>query len=445
MIRCAALLISLVLIMICTTVAYGQESECTLEEIRQPGDANQDLVFDQLDLVQVQAAGKFLTGRPASWAEGDFNGDGVFDRLDVIAAQQTGNYLQGPYAVAVTGPPPSRRGGAPAVWFTGPRSWLPGASSLVFFGGMNPITADTFRFGPKDGWQEITNDSAPAKRCHHTLVSDGAGAIMFGGFTIVGGREGRFNDTWRFDPATERWTEIPTAGDIPQARCLHASAWIPSTNEMLMYSGISGSGRFANDFFHDTSVLDLNENRWRRLDDRSPPGPRSDALAVYSSAEDAVFLWGGLQITTRMIAYPNDLWRYDPKQRSWETVAVTGDIPAGREAPTYFWDDANSRLYVFHGHNQFISGSLFDDAHVLHLSERRWEQLAATGTKPAPRWRASVAYDPQTSAGWVFGGWVDFGNVTFNDTWKFDTDSRSWTKICILQAEEEEQDNPESP
>jgi hypothetical protein len=64
----------------------------------QAGDADQDLDFDQLDLVQVQQAAKYLTGQPATFEEGDWNRDGVFDNLDIVAALQMGRYLQGPYA-----------------------------------------------------------------------------------------------------------------------------------------------------------------------------------------------------------------------------------------------------------------------------------------------------------------------------------------------------------
>jgi hypothetical protein len=76
----------------------------------QPGDADQDLDFDQLDLVRVQVAAKYLTGQPATWGEGDWDGapggeqgappagDGQFDQLDIIAALSGGYYLAGPYA-----------------------------------------------------------------------------------------------------------------------------------------------------------------------------------------------------------------------------------------------------------------------------------------------------------------------------------------------------------
>ncbi len=40
----------------------------------QAGDADQDLDFDQLDLVKVQIAAKYLTGQAATWGQGDCNG-----------------------------------------------------------------------------------------------------------------------------------------------------------------------------------------------------------------------------------------------------------------------------------------------------------------------------------------------------------------------------------
>jgi hypothetical protein len=92
----------------------------------QAGDADMDCDFDQLDLVQVQVAAKYLTGETATWGEGDWDGapggsvedqtpppgNGQFDQLDIIAALGSGNYLQGPYCAdggysATTIPEPS--------------------------------------------------------------------------------------------------------------------------------------------------------------------------------------------------------------------------------------------------------------------------------------------------------------------------------------------------
>ncbi len=76
----------------------------------QAGDADENLAFDQFDLIKVQQAAKYLTGDAATWGEGDWNaapggaagsppaGDGLFNQLDIIAALNNGLYLQGPYA-----------------------------------------------------------------------------------------------------------------------------------------------------------------------------------------------------------------------------------------------------------------------------------------------------------------------------------------------------------
>ena len=76
----------------------------------QPGDADQNRAFDQLDLVQVQQAGKYLSGTMATWGEGDWNsgpggspghppeGDCRFDQRDITAALVADRYLSGPYA-----------------------------------------------------------------------------------------------------------------------------------------------------------------------------------------------------------------------------------------------------------------------------------------------------------------------------------------------------------
>jgi hypothetical protein len=84
----------------------------------QPGDADQDYDFDQLDLVRVQVAAKYLSGQPATWGDGDWDGapggqqgsppvgNGLFDQVDIIAALSAGKYLTGPYAALADSPAP---------------------------------------------------------------------------------------------------------------------------------------------------------------------------------------------------------------------------------------------------------------------------------------------------------------------------------------------------
>ncbi len=104
----------------------------------QAGDADQDLDFDQLDLVRIQIAGKYLTGQPATWGEGDWNGapggqpgnpppgDGQFNQTDIIAALAAEIYLTGPYGAVMSG---GTRGD--------------GQTSIVYDAGSGEVSVDT--------------------------------------------------------------------------------------------------------------------------------------------------------------------------------------------------------------------------------------------------------------------------------------------------------------
>jgi hypothetical protein len=54
------------------------------------GDFNGDTVFNEDDLIQAFAAGKFETGLAASFEEGDVDGNGVFDTDDMVDMFATG-------------------------------------------------------------------------------------------------------------------------------------------------------------------------------------------------------------------------------------------------------------------------------------------------------------------------------------------------------------------
>jgi hypothetical protein len=85
--------------------AIGAAAPAPLEA----GDADMNYEFNQLDLVKVQVAAKYLSGTAATWGEGDWNGapggepghppvgDSLFNQNDIIAALSAGKYLTGPY------------------------------------------------------------------------------------------------------------------------------------------------------------------------------------------------------------------------------------------------------------------------------------------------------------------------------------------------------------
>ena len=289
---------------------------------------------------------------------------------------------------------PSPRGGAPGVWLSATRK-------MILFGGMLPITGDTVEYDADTRtWRELAPElqgAVPASRFPPTPVSHSATLhiVLFGGFSF----SGRFNDVWRFEPTVERWTELFPSGVAPAPRCLQAAAFDASHNQMVVYGGVRGGGVAAADYFADTHILDLDNNKWTVVN-TSGPGKLRGAIAFYSTARNAVYLWGGKQVTT----YPNTLWRFDVGSRAWESVATSGDIPVGREDPAFFWDDAQQRLILFSGRNDSLVDPVLSDLHILDLDGATWQAMPRDGLPPA-RCRASVVFDPVNRTGLMFGGW----------------------------------------
>jgi len=312
---------------------------------------------------------------------------------------------------------PQPRGGAPAVW-------VPGEQSMLFFGGMSPITSDTWKFSvTENNWNEITDsETVPDARCHHTLVSDANGTdiLMFGGFNI----SGRFNDTWRFNTDNGQWTELDVQGRLPDRRCLQSSAYIESTGQMFVYGGISGGGALSGDFFEDTWLFNTQNAEWEEITTENSPGKLSGAVAFYSSVENSVFLWGGKQVNS----YPVQLWEFDVDNLTWSTVETGGTAPVGREDPTYFWNDETQTLYLTHGANENVTGVHPEDSFELDLNTLTWTEIENQEIPPV-RWRSSVVFDPESQTGYMFGGWLGFNQENMNDTWQYDFENREWTQL----------------
>ena len=313
-------------------------------------------------------------------------------------------------------PPP--RGGAPAVW-------LPNEEGMLFFGGMSPITDDTWQFNARDDiWTQLDPaGDTPGNRCHHTLVADRSAdnILMFGGFTD---NSGRFNDTWRFDNDANEWNKLEFRGELPDRRCLQSSAYIESTNTMLIYGGIAGGGTVSGDFFSDTWLMNVEEKEWREIKTSQNPGKRSGAVIFYASEENAVYLWGGKEVDS----YPDELWKFDVANNTWRQVETSGDNPVGREDPVTFWDDEAEILYMALGANQNTSDGQPSDAFELDIANKKWTELEDQQL-PDDRWRPSLAFDPETKTGYMFGGWVGFNQENLNDTWKYDMQAREWQQI----------------
>ena len=118
--------------------------------------------------------------------------------------------------------------GRPAVW-TG--------SEVIGWGGVGgkpfPVTGG-FRYAPAtQAWSALPTTGAPGERLHHTVVWTGQGVLVWGGGWIGRGTQTVDGGGW-FDPEGDRWLPISDV-DAPTPRVLHTAVWTGS--EMIVWGG----------------------------------------------------------------------------------------------------------------------------------------------------------------------------------------------------------------
>lgn len=247
------------------------------------------------------------------------------------------------------------QGDTPAARFGHAMAVDPVARAVYLFGGQSgdQFFNDVWQLDLATGdWTLLHDgsDPAPAPRYGLGAVRDASGRIIIShGFTF----EGRFDDTWAFDPLTRAWADItPPAGPRPLKRCLHEQLWLPGEKRMLLYGGCSSG--FGPCPQGDLWALDPAGGRWTELTPENGPAARSNPALAWHRPSSTVVLTGGLTD----VGPSDELWigALASDRFSWTQITATGPAPSPRSS-----HDAavsNGRLYLFGG--QSAAGPLAD-------------------------------------------------------------------------------------
>ncbi|MBL8173955.1 MAG: hypothetical protein JNK48_04755 [Bryobacterales bacterium] len=284
------------------------------------------------------AAAALVQAQPLTWRELPVNGSAPSGRVDGAIAYDERDqrlYMFGGrdtraqndlwmYAVErgqwtqlqPGGTPPAARFGH-TLLFDAQRRRL-----LLFGGQASGFFSDTWAYDiAANRWQQIApGGSGPNERYGHSAVLDSARGrmIVSHGFTD----EGRFDDTWALDLATNRWQDISPRGDRPLRRCLHHAVLDVEGNQMLLYGGCaSGFGPCP---LGDLWSFDLATHRWTERTGGLKPPERQWYGMGFDSARRRLVLFGGSGQTGNL----NDTWEYDPARGAWTQMRFSPAPPA---------------------------------------------------------------------------------------------------------------------
>ena len=264
-----------------------------------------------------------------------------------------------------TGPAPVGRI-TPAMVYDGDRHQILMFSGQAAGGGV--FLNDTWAFDLANGsWTEFMPASPiPAIRYGVGSCYDEVGKtqVTFAGFTF----QGRFDDTWRFDPVSESWTDVTPASGSPLERCLHGAAYDSRERRMIIYGGQNGGP------LGDVWACDLAAGVWSELTPASGPDPRWFTVLEYDRANHRLTMFGGAR---GALGLANDVWVFDLWADEWVALSPEGTAPAARSGAASCFVPSEDRIVVFGG----STGTVQSDVWTLNdLSDTRTSQPPVTGT-----------------------------------------------------------------
>jgi hypothetical protein len=185
----------------------------------------------------------------------------------------------------------------------------------------------------------------------------------------------RGGGTWYYDPANRSWGSFDGpfwgyTGQTPTNRLSPAFAHSPHHGLMLMHGGQA---------FNDTWVLDLHSKQW------IPMLPHRAAGAPPARA----------QLTNSMV--------YDP----------------GNDVFILFGGQCKDR-------DRCTLDGVLNDTWVYHVDDNRWVEMRPS-VRPRARMQHNLVYDPHRRAVVLFGGRE--GSTYFNDTWIYEYERDTWTRL----------------
>ncbi|MFC1609839.1 kelch repeat-containing protein [Myxococcota bacterium] len=153
------------------------------------------------------------------------------------------------------------------------------------------------------------------------------------------------------------------------------------------------------------------------------PSTRCAHSLAYDSARDKVVLHGGWNGP-----WLQDTWEWDGASRTWTNVTPPGSKPSARRYAALAYDSARGKVVLFGG--EAAEGVVFQDTWEWDSTSRTWTDVTPAGIKPSARAGHALAYDNVRGKVLLFGGWGEvLYQSTFQDTWEWDGATRTWTNV----------------
>ena len=200
----------------------------------------------------------------------------------------------------------------------------------------------------------------PGARSDHAMVYDSRDGkiLLFGGdpnrmvYEDEQLSHDAYNDLWAYDPVLNSWTQLHPSGDAPYHRSGAGMVFDPAVNRVILFGGLQGR---TTEFtpMDDLWSYDLATDAWTRLHPAgNVPSARSDMAMDYDPACCLTILFGGATMDSMEspdLPFPETLWAYDSAKNAWTKLEPAGRFPYGRMSAAMVYDASIGGMVMFGG------------------------------------------------------------------------------------------------
>jgi hypothetical protein len=326
---------------------------------------------------------------------------------------------------------------------------------MIVFGGITSVpiecgfpeaayVAETWIYDAQCGtWREVAGTRPSARGRHMSTYGGGSMWVLGGRWRADGSASGDYtlrDDLWRFDSATETWTEVAQRGTRPAPRINGALVYDERRDRLWLFGGNSSASGGGYTPLSDAWSFDPATGEWRDEFFATAPRPRLFHTALYDYARDRMVITGGADTSafSNTPVYYSDVWALDLGSIAWEELVASGPVPPGRFWGAWVHDTARDVYVLFGGHDATSLGNL-NDVWELDPDALVWTRVAtgdvpdnledvafcdfppdfvaADVSLPERRNAHQLVWSPNCGRAFLFGGKTDCGAA--DDVWSY--------------------------
>jgi len=218
-------------------------------------------------------------------------------------------------------------------------------------------------------------------------------------------------------------------GPHPSARGYGMTAYDWATGTAYLFGGIDNRVPSGDYTLFDVWSYSTATGRWtRRLkSDRFYNAFQRDAIALDSSSGQVVLYSTFVNCVWDDPWYCGvETWIYDTRRNTFENV-TSGTEPPLRWGSRMVYDARSRRAVLFGGSDGYTAETL-NDTWTFDFETRSWTRMTPA-VSPPPHHFAAMAYHPLADRVVLFGGSDIWQDLVMNDTWTYDYEADAWTEI----------------